>query len=83
MGIIQLYLYPKSILPMQDISIYPKRVERRHEGSHRCVSVKDGIQPKYFRRAMCGPYRLGGAGLTDGYSRQGADGLTHFLIHTR
>ena len=32
---------------MQDISIYPKIVERRHEGGYGCVSVKDGIQSKY------------------------------------
>ena len=32
---------------------------------------------------MFGPERLGGAGLTDGFSRQGTDGITHFLTHTR
>ena len=32
---------------------------------------------------MFGPERLGGAGLTDGFSRQGDDVITHFLTHTR
>ena len=42
-----------------------------------------GFNRNTSRRAMYGPERLGGAGLTHGYARQGADSVTHFVTHVR